>query len=269
MFPEILKIGTFTFSGYQFFYLTGIIFTILIILMLSRREKFDLVETINYLIFGIIAGVAGTKIYAVVATFFANPAFSIKNPQILLKSLKSGGVFYGGIFAMVIFAFFYTRKFFRGSEWRIFDVTVVGGTLGHVFGRMGCFSAGCCYGLPTDLPWGIKFLFQGKDIHPFHDTFVHPTQLYEAVLNLINFIVLLLVWRKRKFEGQIFSIYLINYGFIRFFVEFFRNDGGRGYIFRSESTLLSLSIPQFISIIFIVAGFILYKKLKLRGIKND
>ncbi|MEN8222069.1 MAG: prolipoprotein diacylglyceryl transferase [Acidobacteriota bacterium] len=264
MLPEVSIFGLFILSGYQFFYITGVVFTVVVILLLSRREKLDLVEMINYLIFGIIAGVTGTKIYAVSATFLGNPGLSIKNPDILLKSLRSGGVFYGGIFAMVIFAYFYTRKFFMGSEWRIFDITVVGGALGHMFGRLGCFSAGCCYGLPADISWGVKFPFLGKDIHRFHEIFLHPTQIYEAVLNLTNFIILLLVWRKRKFEGQVFSLYLINYGFIRFFVEFFRNDGGRGYIIKSDSRLLSLSIPQLISIIMIIAGFFIYRRLKCR-----
>ncbi len=260
----MIRIGSFTLSGYQFFYITGVVFTVLVVLILSRREKFDLIETINYLIFGIIAGVSGTKIYAVSATFLSDPGLSVKDPSILIYTLKSGGVFYGGIFAIIIFAIFYTRKFFRGSEWRVFDITVIGGALGHVFGRLGCFSAGCCYGLPTELPWGIKFPFQGKSVHKFHDTFIHPTQIYEAVLNLLNFSILLLIWRKRKFEGQIFSLYLINYGLIRFFVEFFRNDGGRGYIIKNDLRLLSLSIPQLISIILIVSGFFLYRKLKVR-----
>jgi len=267
MITEMIKVGPISVSGYQFFYFLGVIFTVVMVLLLSRREKLDFVEMINYLIFGIIAGVAGTKIYGAVATFLSNPALSIRNPQVLLNSLKSGGVFYGRIFAIVIFAVLYTRKFFRGSEWRVFDITVVGGALGHVFGRLGCFSAGCCYGLPTGLPWGMKFPFRGKDIHPFHETFVHPTQIYEALLNLANFVVLLLVWRKRKFEGQVFSLYLINYGLIRLFGEFFRNDGGRGYIIKSNSRLLSLSIPQLISIILIITGFILYGKLKIGNVK--
>lgn len=261
MLPEILKIGTFTLSGYNFFYILGIVFAFIVIFILSRLEKLDSIEILNYLIFGAISGIAGAKLYGLGIEFFGNPGFYLKEPSELLKSLSSGGVFYGSTIALVPFGLFYTRRYFRGSEWKLFDITVIGGALGHMFGRIGCFSAGCCYGVPTELPWGVKFPFHGGKPHPFSDTFVHPTQLYEAILNLANFLILLLIWRKKKFNGQIFSLYLINYGIIRFIVEFFRNDGGRGYLIESSSKFLSFSIPQLISIILIITGFVLLKKL--------
>lgn len=269
MLPEVSIIGIFTLSGYQFFYVIGAVFTIAVILILSRREKFDLIEMINLLIFGMMSGVAGAKIYAVSAVFLASPKLSFKDPGILLNASKSGGTFYGGIIAMTLFGIFYSRRYFKGSEWKIFDIVVIGGALGHVFGRLGCFSAGCCYGLPTEFPWGVKFPFHGENIHRYHDVFIHPTQIYEASLNLLNFVILFLVWRKRKFGGQVFSLYLINYGIIRFLVEFLRNDGGRGYIIKSSSKFLSLSIPQLISVLLIVSGIILYKQLKVKGKNND
>ncbi len=257
MLPEILKIGSFTLSGYNFFYILGIIFASTVIFILSRKEKLDSIEILNYLIFGAISGIAGAKIYGLGIVFFSNPGFYLKEPSKLVKTLGEGGIFYGGIIAITIFAFFYTRKFFRGSEWKVFDITVIGGALGHVFGRLGCFSAGCCYGVPTELPWGIKFPFHGGKPHPFSDIFVHPTQIYEAILNLLNFLILLLIWRKKQFDGQILSLYLINYGIIRFAIEFLRNDGGRGYLIESSSKFLSLSIPQLISILLIITGIII------------
>lgn len=257
MLPEILKIGSFTLSGYNFFYILGIVFAFIVIFILSRIEKLDSIETLNFLIFGTISGIAGAKLYGILIVFFVNPGFYLKEPSRLLKALSGGGIFYGGIAAIAIFVYFYTRKFFRGSEWKIFDIIVIGGALGHMFGRLGCFSAGCCYGVPTKLPWGIKFPFHGGKPHPFADIHVHPTQIYEAILNLANFLILLLIWRKKKFDGQVFSLYLINYGIIRFFVEFLRNDGGRGYIFEGPSKFLSLSIPQLISILLIITGIII------------
>lgn len=73
MLPEIFKIGTFTLSGYRFFYITGIVFAVIVVLILSRKEKFDFVETINYLIFGIVAGLAGAKLYGVIVQLFSSP----------------------------------------------------------------------------------------------------------------------------------------------------------------------------------------------------
>ncbi len=267
MLPEVFKIGSFTLTGYNFFYILGIIFAGIVIFILSRLEKLDSIEILNYLIFGAISGIAGAKLYGLMIVFFNNTGFYLEKPSRLIKAFvgNGGGIFYGGIIAMVVFGILYARRYFRGSEWKVFDITVIGGALGHVFGRIGCFSAGCCYGMPTGLPWGIKFPFHGGRPHPFADTFIHPTQLYEAFLNLTNFLILLLVWRKKRFNGQIFSLYLINYGIIRFAVEFLRNDGGRGYIIKSSSRLLSLSVPQLISILLVITGFFLFKKLNVKA----
>ncbi len=259
MLPEILKIGSFSLSGYSFFYILGIVFSFIVIFILSRIEKFDSIEVLNLLIFGTIFGITGAKLYGLAAVFFNNPGFYLEKPSRLIKAFieNGGGIFYGGIIAMVVFGVFYTRKYFKGDEWKVFDIFVVGGALGHVFGRLGCFSAGCCYGVPTELPWGIKFPFHGGEPHLFSNTFVHPTQIYEAILNLINFLFLLLIWRRKKFDGQILSLYLINYGIIRFIVEFLRNDGGRGYLLEGSSKFSSLSIPQLISVLLIITGIII------------
>lgn len=262
MLPEIIKIGSFTLSGYNLFYILGIIFASTVILILSRKEKFDSIEILNYLIFGTISGIAGAKLYSLIFVFIENPKLYLNSPSVLFKSTEGGGIFYGGMIAITIFMIFYARRYFRGSEWRVFDITVIGGALGHVLGRLGCFSAGCCYGTPTELPWGIKFPFLGGRRHPFSKIFVHPTQIYEAILNFTNFLVLLLIWRKKKFDGQIFSLYLINYGIIRFTIEFLRNDGGRGYIFEGPSKFLSLSIPQLISVLLIITGIIIFNMRK-------
>ena len=261
MLPEITKIGSFTLSGYDFFYILGVLFSFIVIFILSRNEKLDLIEILNFLIFGAISGIAGAKLYGILVVFVDNPGLYLTSPPKLLKSLNRGGIFYGGMIAITIFMILYARRYFKGSEWKVFDITVIGGALGHMFGRLGCFSAGCCYGVPTDLPWGVKFPFQGGKPHPFSDIFVHPTQIYEATLNLLNFLILLVIWRKKKFDGQIISLYLINYGIIRFVIEFLRNDGGRGYLIESSSKFLSFSIPQLISILLVITGFYLYKKL--------
>ncbi len=268
MLPEALRIGSFSLSGYQLFFILGIVFACMVIFILSRLEKIDSIEIVNYMVFGIVSGIAGAKLYSLTFAFFNNPGFYLKGPTRIFKAITGGGTFYGGIGAMVLFAVFYTRKYFRGSELRVFDISMVGGALGHVFGRIGCLCAGCCYGVPTQLPWGMKFPFHEGSSQLFSDTFVHPTQLYEATLNLANFLILLAFWRKKRFHGQVLSIYLINYGIIRFALEFLRNDGGRGYVMEGPSKLSSLSIPQLVSMILIIAGFILFKKLKVKTKEN-
>lgn len=265
MLPEIFKIGSISISGYSFFYILGILAYSLMFIFLAQRENLDVIESLNFIIFGVISAVLGAKLYGVVYVILKNPAENALNIDLLWQEFKTGGVFYGGVIAGLVFAYFYLRKYFKGNEWRVADITVIGVALGHVLGRIGCFCAGCCYGRPTDLPWGIKFPFLSNDLHPCRDVFVHPTQIYEALLNLVNFIVLFLFWRRRKFTGQIFSMYLINYGIIRFFGEMLRNDGGRGYLFKVGDLALIFSYPQLISIILIGSGTVIYFKLKKRA----
>ena len=144
------------------------------------------------------------------------------NPDQILELARDGGVFYGSLAAGFPFAVWYARRL-KMDLWETFDIAAIGFSLGHAVARMGCFFAGCCYGRECDLPWAVQF--------PKLSNPVHPTQLYEAGLNTVNFGILLLLYRRRSFKGQTSALYFINYGIIRFVVEYFRSDPGRGYIF--------------------------------------
>jgi phosphatidylglycerol:prolipoprotein diacylglycerol transferase len=110
--------------------------------------------------------------------------------------------------------------------------------IGHSFGRVGCFFAGCCYGKPTDSFIGVLF--------PGHTVPVHPTQLYEASFLLIMFIVCSVLLLKFKFRHNM-SVYLVGYGIFRFLLEFVRDDD-RGQL------VAGISPSQFWSLLMIVAG---------------
>ena len=95
---------------------------------------------------------------------------------------------------------------------------------------------------------------------------LYPTQLMEAALNLLNFLFLITLYKKRKFKGQVIAVYILNYSVIRFFVEYFRGDPDRGYIFGGmEHPLASLSSPQLISIIGVITALALLKGFKKKG----
>ena len=149
------------------------------------------------------------------------------------------------------------------------SVAAPGIALGHFFGRLGCFAAGCCFGRPAlDFPLGIKFTSQYAHTHtgvPLN-TALYPTQLFEAGLNLLNFIILMTVFYRKKFNGQVILLYLFNYSLIRFVIEYFRGDGDRGYIFGGPANpFTSLSVPQLISLIGIIISIVLYRRFKKRG----
>jgi phosphatidylglycerol:prolipoprotein diacylglycerol transferase len=174
--------------------------------------------------------------------------------------LRSGGVFYGGLVAAVITSLWFFRKHKLGV-WQMTDIMAPSVALGHAVGRLGCFSAGCCFGKPTSLPWGVTFS------NPYAQQIagvplgvsLHPTQLYEAGAEALIFLVLLLLAKWKRFDGQIFWSYVALYAMARFVIEFFRGDN-RGFVFDG-----SLSTSQFIGIIMLVAAILSLAVLRRRA----
>jgi phosphatidylglycerol:prolipoprotein diacylglycerol transferase len=138
---------------------------------------------------------------------------------------KGGVVFYGGLIGASIGCILYARRR-KLPLWRFADVLAPSVPLGHFFGRFGCLMTGCCYGRKCDLPWAIHFPAD----HPTYPNGVHPTQIYEALLNLCLYFFLAWMFRRKKFDGQIFASYLIAYALLRSFVEVFRGDYQTHYI---------------------------------------
>jgi phosphatidylglycerol---prolipoprotein diacylglyceryl transferase len=138
---------------------------------------------------------------------------------------KGGLVFYGGLIGGCLSIILYARLR-RVPLWKLADVLAPSIPLGYVFGRLGCLSKGCCYGSQCSLPWAITYP-RGHDMFPLSadaGTPVHPTQIYDSLLSLGLYLFLAWLYRRKKFDGQIFAVYLLCYAFTRSFVEYFRGD---------------------------------------------
>src|SRR5260370_17129165 len=122
------------------------------------------------------------------------------------------------------------------------DVFAPGLALGHAIGRLGCFAGGWCYGKPTRLPWGVTFTtpLAEKRVGTPLGVPLHPTQIYEFLVELCNFGLLVWLFRRKKFDGQIFGTYLFVYGVARYFLEFLRGDSDRGSVFNGLMTTTQL-----------------------------
>lgn len=164
----------------------------------------------------ILAGMGGGKLFHVL--FFWND-FITGWRQEGLRSLREGFVFYGGFIAACVATIVYTRLK-RLPLWKVGDVCAPSVALGHAFGRLGCFFNGCCYGKACALPWGVRF----PAGHITHNWPVHPTQIYEALGNIAIFAGLSAFYRHKRFDGQVWWLYVLSYGVLRFAVEFFRGD---------------------------------------------
>ncbi|MBI1184432.1 prolipoprotein diacylglyceryl transferase [bacterium] len=210
----------------------------------------------------ILAGFVGGKFFF----YLEDPSFYFSNGH-WLKNMGNGFVFYGSmLFAFpTLWIFFKNRKI---PPLKMIDVIAIGGAIVHAFGRMGCFMAGCCHGVPTDSWLGVTFTDPLCNARPL-DTPLHPTQLYSVFMLLIILSVLFYIKKHRRFDGQLFPVYLMMYAVGRSVIEEFRGDEARGFIMDGW-----LSHSQFISIfIFLGAAAFYYylsrKAKQANGAKAD
>ena len=168
----------------------------------------------------------------------------------IFKIHEGGLVFYGGLIGATLAAIIYliSRKL---PLWQYGDALAPSIALGSFFGRLGCLMNGCCFGRACDLPWAIQFP-QG---HPSYPATVHPTQIYDALLNLGLYGLLAWLYRRKRFDGQIFALFLVGYALLRSVVEWFRGDYSHYYWGGNftQAHVISLAI--------LAAGIILYRTL--------
>ncbi|MDB6023867.1 MAG: prolipoprotein diacylglyceryl transferase [Verrucomicrobiales bacterium] len=177
---------------------------------------------------------------------------------------KGGLVFYGGFIGALLAMVLYTRLK-KIPLWKFADAVAPSIALGHTFGRIGCLMTGCCFGKQCSLPWAITFP-EGHETHVMGGlaTPVHPTQIYEAVLNFSLYLFLAWFYQRKKFSGQVFAMYLICYAVLRSIVELFRADYKP-----AEYYLNGLISPgQFVSIGIITAGLALFFLLPRRTVRT-
>ncbi|HVV01945.1 MAG TPA: prolipoprotein diacylglyceryl transferase [Verrucomicrobiae bacterium] len=190
----------------------------------SRRARFDHIPAERILDLGpwvIVGSILGARILYVIT--FWHEQFANNWSEIVM--VQHGGlVFYGGLIGASLAVILYCRIKKLGL-WKVADILAPSISLGYVFGRIGCLLNGCCYGRYCSLPWAIRFP-PGHETHPLGmpATPVHPTEIYESLLNLFLYAGLAWLYRRKKFDGQIFATYLICYALLRSFVEMFRGD---------------------------------------------
>jgi phosphatidylglycerol---prolipoprotein diacylglyceryl transferase len=239
MYPRLFEAGPITVYTYGVLLAAAYLLGLQLARVRAKARGLDANRVLDLGIYIIIAALIGAKLLLLVTDF---RTFS-SNPRELLTLARSGGVFYGGLILAVTVALVYIRKIGL-PLWTTCDVFAPGIAVGHVVGRFGCLFAGCCYGKPTTLPWGITFTdpFAAANVGTPLGVPLHPTQIYEAGAEAIILGILLATERKgRPYPGRTFWLYMLLYAISRFIIEFFRGD--------ERGAVGMFSTSQFISIL--------------------
>jgi phosphatidylglycerol:prolipoprotein diacylglycerol transferase len=244
MYPEIFRIGSFPINTYGVFLALAFLCAILITVKLAARDGLPREKIYDLCLWMLLCSLIGSK----VLMLFTEPEYRDHPLQLIsLDFLRSGGVFYGGLIGAILSGYFLMRRY-QLPWWKTADACAPGIAIGNFFGRQGCFAAGCCWGKPTTLPWGVKFTELGHEITGVPlDVRLHPTQLYESFAMLLVFFFLFWLHKHRRFDGQVILLYALLYSVIRFAIEFLRDDP-RGDLF-GLTTLTGLSTSQLISLV--------------------
>lgn len=227
--------------------LVGYISVTFVLLRLASRAGFEPHDALDLSIYAFLSGIIGTRILFI----FLNFGYFSANPKEIFDFQAGGLTWYGGPAAglLCVYLFCRLKKYPIGQGMDLVFTPLI---LGLAIGRIGCFLNGCCYGKPCDLPWAMTFP------HHSHPVPVHPTQIYEMILDLALLGFLLFWWGKRKFAGENTLLSFGLYGAVRFFVEFFRYNS-------PDMMWGALSLAQWagLAMFIVLLGIVLYKRSKV------
>ena len=243
MHPILFKIGSFQLPTYGVLLAAALIVALYTVVRLGRREGLDTGRLIDFSTWLIVTALVGAKVLMILTEW----SYYSEHPgQIFsLSTLEAGGVFYGGFIAATFFAIWYIRTY-RLPFWKVFDVYAPAIALGQSIGRLGCFSAGCDYGVPSHSAWAVTFTssFAHEMTGVPLGVPLFPWQIAESVTLLCIFGILLWRYRHKSRDGEVFLLYMSLYAVERFLLEFLRGDPDRGFVFNHL-----LSTSQFIALL--------------------
>jgi phosphatidylglycerol:prolipoprotein diacylglycerol transferase len=253
MHPELFHFGFLRIHTYGALVAVAFLVAVWMAARLARRAGIDPDAVTNLGIYCALAAMAGAKLMM----FLVDP--DARRDIFSWSTLEAGGVFYGGLLAALAVSWWYLRKT-KLPVLATADVFAPAIALGHGIGRLGCFSAGCCWGIACDRVWAVTF----RDPAAHDNTGVplnvalHPTQLYESFAEFLIFAILYRQIQKPHGKGTIIGLYLILYGAARFVVEFYR--------YHEQGNLWGgpLDTSQWISLALIALGasrFLIFRNL--------
>lgn len=240
------NLGSITISWYSICILTGIIIASYIIGKEAKKFNIPSYFVSNLVFWCVVFGIVGARIYYVLF----NLDYYLQSPMEIIKVWNGGLAIHGGIIAGIITLILYCKKY-NIDIMRMTDISIVGVIIAQAIGRWGNFFNSEAHGgvVTKEFLESLhlaEFIIDGMHIGI---NYYHPTFLYESLLCIIGFILLILIRKNKKLKiGTLTSIYFIWYGIIRYFIESLRTD---------SLMLFDIKIAQLVSIAMIIIGIIL------------
>jgi len=226
MHPILFRIGSFEIGTYGLLMAIGFLVALMLCKWYARQDDLPPDAMVDISLVVLIAGILGSKLLMMIVDLFSGQPMS----QVFsLATLRAGGAVHGGILAAIL-AFFWRVRALKVPVAKTLDVLASAVPLGQAIGRLGCLTAGCCYGAYCDKPWAI--VFHNLDAARFGvplEMPLHPVQLYFCLSNLVIAAALFFLRRFRKFPGQLAALYFGLEGLFRIILETWRGDYDRGF----------------------------------------
>ncbi len=258
MFPELFQFGPIHLHSYGA--MMAVAFLVGTWLGLREAKRLGLNEDslVNVILVTLVAAILGAR-----ALYVMEHLQQFRREWGSVVALWQGGLtLYGGIVAGT-FAGLVTAKRLGMPRWLVADALAPSLALGTMFGRVGCYLNGCCYGRPTTLPWGVHFPRESFAFFEFGDTPVHPSQLYNAAVGLVLFAVL---WARRKHfrvPGVLFWTFIVCFALARVGVDLTRNYEAEAVLMKTP--WLELTESQITSIAMALFGVLMILRLRHAG----
>jgi len=249
VYPILVRIGPLEIRTWGLFVMLGFIAGAYWAAREARRSGQSPSFIYDLTFYIILASIIGSRIFFVIEKW--GEIFS-RNPLKALAVWEGGLIFFGGVILAIPTAIYFIRK--KGlNTWKVGDWIAPGFALGIAIGRIGCFFNGCCFGKPTDLPWGVIFSPESAAGAQFPGIPIHPTQLYESIGELIVFFVLLYLRGKKHREGFLLLTFAVLGSLVRFIDDFFRYYEPGAYVLGPLTFNQLISVAIALTAVFLMA----------------
>jgi phosphatidylglycerol:prolipoprotein diacylglycerol transferase len=219
MHPILFSIGNFEIHVWGLMVALGVFAGLWLAIRLAQGSEFTADMLQEYVLYGFMAGFIGARAWEVVFSWGEYAA----NPAQALLFWQGGLSIQGAVAANVVLAWWYFRR--KGLSFRRFaDIAAPGLILGQAIGRIGCFFNGDAYGKPTDAWYGVSYQPGTPAFQVWGSAPLIPAELMEAGLDMVIVAILLRLFSRKRFDGQVALAYFILYSLARFGLEFLRTD---------------------------------------------